>query len=261
MVITAFNGSPWGRNGHTHIITEHFLLGAHNAGAKIHNILLNQKDIKMCCSCGTCFYKTPGKCSIKDDMPALIHNLLNSDVVLFASPLYIDGVTALMKIFIDRLILLLEPHYEKDASGQYHRRLRYEKHPKFMVISSCALPGQEHFQAVQLFFKRMAKTMHTEIVAEIYRDQAGVLMLSDKEPMFRNVVEQYEKLLQIAGQEFARTGKISHETNKNLHETLTDPDHYAQYANNTWDAMLPKRDFLGIPIESLSSKHTRKVKV
>jgi len=80
------------------------------------------KEIKPCNRCGLCFFKTPGTCELKDDMSSLISKFMASDFVVFATPVYIDNVTALMKRFIDRLLPILEPHYEKDSFGEYRRR-------------------------------------------------------------------------------------------------------------------------------------------
>ena len=262
MKITVFNGSPWGRQGHTYIITEEFLLSAHQAGAKVQSIQLVEKKINACTGCGVCFYKTPGKCIFKDEMQELIHKFLASDVVVFATPLYMDSVTTLMKIFMDRLMPILEPHYDKDSHGQYRRNLRFEKHPnKFMVISGCAMPEQNQFDVLRFFFRRFARTMHAEIIGEIYRADIGILLLSEKDMQFLPVVKGYKQLLQVAGKEFVTTGKISKEISRELAEPLLNPDEYVRYANKLWDMILPKRTFLGMPIMNLKEKQYKKNRV
>jgi multimeric flavodoxin WrbA len=241
MNITTFNASPWGQEGHTQVIVREFLAGAHNAGAKVRNILLVQKQINVCTGCGVCFYETPGQCVFKDDMGGLIKTFLACDLAILATPVYIDNVTTLMKTFIDRLMPILEPHYEKDPNGEYRRRARYRKYPRLMVISSCAMPEQTHFQVLHLFFKRMARTMHTEVAAAIYRSAAGLLLLSRDELWLKPAVKEYKKLLNEAGQEFVKTGRISPETDKRLHEPLINADEYVEYANTMWDQIVPGR--------------------
>ncbi|MHC4617276.1 MAG: flavodoxin family protein [Planctomycetota bacterium] len=240
MKITAFNGSPWGEEGHTHAMTREFLAGAARAGAAVHTVQLAQKQIEPCHRCGVCFYKTPGKCALKDDMAALIRKFRASDVVVFATPVYIDNVTTLMKGFIDRLNPLLEPHYEKDSSGEYRRRNRFENYPRFVIISSCALPGQTNFQVLRVFFRRMARTFHAEVAGEIYRAAAGLLLLSKQDVRFQPVVKEYTTLLRAAGEEFVKTGQISVQTSAKLERPVIDPDEYAEHANKIWDRMLPK---------------------
>lgn len=243
MKITVFNGSPWGVLGHTYIMMQEFSLGAHQAGAKVRNIQLVEKKINACTGCGVCFYKTPGKCVFKDDMQSLIRKFVASDVVVFATPLYMDNVTTIMKTFMDRLMPILEPHYEKDSSGQYRRGMRYDRHPKFVVISGCAMPEQDQFDALRLFFKRFARTMHTEMVGEIYRADAGLLLLCSRDAQFVPVAEEYKKLLRICGKEFVTTGRIGTETTERLQAPLIDADEYVKYANELWGIILPKSTF------------------
>jgi multimeric flavodoxin WrbA len=241
MKITAFNSSPWAHEGHTQIIVDEFLLGAANAGAKNQSVQLVEKQIKPCTRCGACFYKTPGRCSVRDDMAGLIEKFMASDIVVLATPVYIDNVTSLMKLFIDRLTPVLEPHFEKDKNGEYRRRGRFGKYPKFVVISTCAMPEMSHFQVVQLFFERMARTIHTEVVGEIYRDSAGLLLLCTEQVSFRPVVDEYRKLLRSAGTQLVQTGYIPNEISRKLYEPMIDAEEYIEYANKTWDRILPKQ--------------------
>lgn len=240
MKITALNASPWGPEGHTHIMMLEFILGAVQAGAKAQTIQLVTKKIQPCYECGHCFYKTPGRCHLKDDMEEMIQQFMASDVVVFATPLYVDNVTALMKTFIDRLMPILEPHYEKDDLGQYRRCRRFKKYPKFVVIATCAMPEQANFLPINLFFQRMARTMYTEIIGQIYLGAAGILRLSKENLQFRPAVSKYKKLLQNAGKELVLIGKISDETQENLKKPIINADKYAQYANKIWDLMLAK---------------------
>jgi multimeric flavodoxin WrbA len=227
-------------------MAEEFEKGAVQAGAKCQNVLLVTKKIQPCNECGTCMFKTPGVCRLKDDMSELINRFMDSDIVVFATPVFIDNVTALMKTFIDRLLPILEPHYEKDSNGEYRRRKRYKKYPKFVVISSCAMPEQSNFQVLRLYFRRMARTMHTEVIGEIYRSAAGLLLLSTRELRFKPMVDKYKELLRIAGKELAETGKIGADITERLEQPLIDSDEYVKYANNMWDQLLAERRTTGL---------------
>ncbi|MFA5251265.1 MAG: flavodoxin family protein [Phycisphaerae bacterium] len=241
MKITVFNGSPWGESGNTHIMVEEFGQGAGQAGAKFQNFFLAARKIQPCTECGTCFFKTPGKCILKDDMSEMINRFMDSDIVVFATPVFMDNVTALMKIFIDRLMPVLEPHYEKDSNGEYRRRGRYKKYPKFVVISSCAMPEQSNFEVLRLYFRRMARTMHTEVVGEIYLAAAGLMQLSEKELRFRPMVNSYKEMLRAAGKELVETGGIGPDMAGRLEQPLVDSDEYVKYANKMWDQLLAER--------------------
>jgi len=241
MKITIFNGSPWGERGHTHIMTEEFGRGVVQAGAKFQNFFLVAREIQPCNECGTCFFKTPGKCRLKDGMSEMISRFMDSDIVVFATPVFIDNVTALTKTFIDRLMPVLEPHYEKDSNGEYRRRGRYKKYPKFVVISSCAMPEQSNFQVLRLYFRRMARTIHTEVVGEVYLAAAGLMLLSVEELRFRQAVDSYKDLLRAAGRELVETGRIGPDMTRRLEQPLIDSDEYVEYTNKMWDQLLAER--------------------
>ena len=248
MKITVFNGGSWGRQGHTYIITREFLVGAHQAGAKVQNIQLVEKEINACTGCGICFCKTPGKCIFKDEMKELIYKFLASDIVVFATPLYMDNVTTLMKIFMDRLMPILEPNCEKDSNGQYRRGLRFKKHPKFIIMSDCTMPGQNQFDILRFFFRRFARTLHTEIVGEFYLACVGILLLSEVDMRFVQVVKEYKNLLRIAGKEFVKAGRISNDMTEKLQTPLIHSEDYIRYANGLWNMILPDRSLLELSV-------------
>ena len=114
MKITVFNGSPRGKRGNTFIMADEFLRGAEAAGAQVEQVLLVQKKISHCTGCFRCWVKTPGKCVIEDDMTVLLEKIMATDVIVFATPLYVDNVTGLMKNFMDRILPLGEPYLVKD---------------------------------------------------------------------------------------------------------------------------------------------------
>jgi len=65
-------------------------------------LFLKEANLKLCRGCFTCVTRGEYLCPIKDDRAKIEEQLLNSDGVIFASPVYVFNVTALMKNFIDR---------------------------------------------------------------------------------------------------------------------------------------------------------------
>jgi len=65
-------------------------------------LLLKETNLEQCRGCFTCVIKGEHLCPIKDDRAKIEEQMLNSDGVIFASPVYVFNVTALMKNFIDR---------------------------------------------------------------------------------------------------------------------------------------------------------------
>jgi len=240
MKITVFNGSPKAERGNTHVIVEAFLQGAREAGAEVENIFLARKDIKHCRGCYACWVKTPGKCIHKDDMEALLPKVTSSDIIVFATPVYVDNVTGTMKNFMDRLIPLGDPHFEKDEHGECCHVERYKKTPKFVIISNCGFPEQSHFQVLHLLFKRVARNFHTEVIAEIYR--GGGPMLTSSSPKLKPLIEKYKHVVKGAGKEAVGQLKLSEDTRAQLEQPLIPIDNYIdeyiKLGNKMWDNLL-----------------------
>jgi len=238
MRITAFNGSPRGNKSNTHIIVEAFFQGASDAGAQTEEIFLLQKEIKHCLGCFKCWTRTPGVCVQKDDMAGLLEKIISSDIIILATPVYIDNVSGLMKNFMDRMIPLIDPHFEKDEGGECRHLGRYGKYPKMVVIANCGFPEQSHFQVMRLLFGRIARNMSTEITAEIYRS-AGEL-LSSPHPLLPPIIDNYKTLLRKAGKEVVQNGRLSEETRTQLEKPLIPEELYINGTNKSFDKAIAK---------------------
>ena len=228
MKITVFNGSPRAERGNTHIMVREFLKGAEEAGADIENIFLVKKEIHHCRGCFTCWGQS-NTCVIADDMKDIIKTYIESDIVVFATPVYVDNVTGILKQFIDRLLPLLDYHMETDDKGETIHRKRFEKYPKIMVISNCGFPENTHFQVVSLFFKRFSRNLHSEVIAEVYR--GGGELLGVEHPKLEPVISQYKNLLQKAGREIVEHLRLSEETKRNLEAPLVPHEMYREGVN------------------------------
>lgn len=238
MKITIFNGSPRAEAGNTHVMVEAFMKGARKGGAEVENVFLAKKEINPCRGCFSCWLKTPGECVIKDDMAELLKKFAGSDIVVFATPLYVDNVTGIMKNFMDRLIPGGDPHFEKDEGGECAHLMRSEKRVKLVVISNCGFPEQSHFQVLELLFKRVARNMRTEVIGEIYR--GGGAILKDAPLILKPVISKYKKLLQKAGKEIVENQRLSKETRLKLEKPFMSDDRYIAGANEYFDDLLLK---------------------
>ena len=123
---------------------------------------LSEKNIKSCVGCWDCWWKTPGICRHKDDAPQLLKDIINSDLVIFSSPMIMGMYSALLKIFHDRLIPLVHPYIEI-RNGENHHIKRYPKYPKIGVILENGDSSIEEIENVKFIFKRMALNFHSEI--------------------------------------------------------------------------------------------------
>ncbi len=65
-------------------------------------LYLKNADLKYCKGCLQCMKKAESHCPCKDDAEIIKEKLLSADGIVFASPVYVHTVSALMKNFFDR---------------------------------------------------------------------------------------------------------------------------------------------------------------
>lgn len=236
MRITAFNSSPRGERSNTHIMVTELLAGAASAGAETEEVMLADYEIRPCMGCFHCWMKTPGHCVIQDDVAELLEKLVASDVAVYATPLYVDNVSGIMKNFMDRHIPLFDCHFDKDANGECCHPARFGKPDAFVALSNAGFPEQSHFQVLRLLFRRFARNARAGLVGEIYRGE-GELMSSEN-PSTLPLVAAYKELLRRAGKEIAQDGKISEETAAALEKPIVPYNVYIRGANKYWDKEL-----------------------
>ncbi len=98
--IMILNGSARD-DGNTEAIIKEFIAGALAVGLNSSHIKLRNLNIANCIGCYTC--KHESKCSLPDAMTEIRENIVESELLVFASPVYWCEITGLLKTCIDRL--------------------------------------------------------------------------------------------------------------------------------------------------------------
>ena len=110
MKLLIVNGSP--REGSsTEILANEFEMGFRSVIPETETVVVRLNDLNIipCQSCA--IDPTPMLCIYKDDLyPYLVH-LSQADMVLIASPVYFDTVSAQTKLFIDRTNCFRPPRF------------------------------------------------------------------------------------------------------------------------------------------------------
>ncbi|MBN2128604.1 MAG: NAD(P)H-dependent oxidoreductase [Sedimentisphaerales bacterium] len=99
--VLAVVGSPR-KAGNTDILVSAIVAGARDAGAEAEVLRLGDLAVRECDGCHACWHGRP--CSKDDDMRLIYPKIAASDVLVFGTPVYWYGPTALMKAFIDRFV-------------------------------------------------------------------------------------------------------------------------------------------------------------
>jgi len=245
MRILAINGSPTPKEESiTELVLSQFLSGCCSAGATVEVAHLADKRI-IPCDCGhlfVCWVKTPGRCihHDEDQVYEILQQMISADVIVLATPLYLESMTGQMKTLLDRTLPLVQPYIE--ASGDESRHpLRFLKEGvPFVLVSVCGHHEVSHFSALVHTIERVARNLHGRLVGKILRPHAMLLRdgnrIGDQYHLIMNALSQ-------AGEELVREGVVSSVTEKQIQAELMPRDSFLLGANRLWRQALERREF------------------
>jgi multimeric flavodoxin WrbA len=141
MNITIINGT-YHKDGVISSLIDSFINGVKKindkANINIYNLIdIDTKFCKGCSSCNKNDGKTIGECSIKDGTEKILQNMLDSDLLVYACPIYEYSITAIMKRFMERSMPLLLPG---KGIPKYRNKIRKNKNGIIILSSGAPTP-------------------------------------------------------------------------------------------------------------------------
>ena len=235
MKVLAFNSSPNMENGNTALILNPFLKGMREAGADVELFYTKNLKINPCQSDFNCWFKTLGQCFQKDDMQMLSPKL-DADIIVFATPLYVDGMNGSMKNLMDRMLPLLQPYFQlRDGHCRHPLRVNIEGR-QVVLISTCGLWEMDNFDSLVFHMKAICRNMNREFAGALLRPHGSVLkgMLSMGAPV-KDIIEAAEE----AGRQLVKDRKMSANTLAVISPRPLIPlEVYIQNLNQTFNQLL-----------------------
>jgi multimeric flavodoxin WrbA len=216
MNILVINGSPKGERSDTLKITKAFLEGIGETAEIVDTMKV---DVKPCLGCYACWSKTPGRCVQQDDMAGILKKMVESDLVIWSTPLYCYSVPANCKAVLDRLLPLTQMAQLVDENGKTYHPTREKHKTKSMLISGCGFPDRiNNFEALEFQFKRIFGDNCPMILCV----EAPLLSIAEAKPL----ADGYLALAKRAGEEYRKNGCVSKETQSALDAPMFPPEQY-----------------------------------
>ena len=94
---------------------------------------VDRNNMKSCMGCVGCWIKTPGKCVIDDSLNSINESYINSDLVIYLTPVIFGQYSSTIKNVMDRFIPNVLPFFEERNGATVHPS-RYDKYPKQILI-------------------------------------------------------------------------------------------------------------------------------
>lgn len=235
MKIVAINSSPNMDKGNTALILSPFLEGMREAGTDVELFYTKKMKINPCQGEFHCWFKTPGKCFQKDDMQMLLPKLSEADVLVLATPLYVDGVTGPMKNLLDRIIPLAQPYFELRDGHCRHPGRDGDKNSQLVLVSNCGFWEMDNFDPMLVHMKAVSKNIESEFAGALLRPHGPALkgMMEMGAP-----VDDIFDAAKEAGRQLVEDGRMSPETLKSVSRELLPLEMYIEIVNKRFQEEL-----------------------
>ena len=147
--------------GNSDLLLREALAGSESAGAHIEYIHLSDYNIAPCNECNACY--TTGICRIQDGFQQILKKMLDTDRLIFATPIFFMTVCAQAKLLIDRSQCLWANKYvlkKQLITPQRDRRA--------MVIAVGGSKSKKQFESIRLTMKTYFDVLQINYVTNLF---------------------------------------------------------------------------------------------
>ncbi len=149
---------------------------------EIEPLNLHKMDIKPCAGCFGCWVRTPGICIINDEGRDIARKIIQSDLVIYLTPVTFGGYSSHLKKVLDRSISLILPFFKK-IDGEVHHQARYEHYPRLIGVGVLPKADEESERIFTTLVSRNGINMHTPV------STAGIVYRNHKESDIHNIIQ------------------------------------------------------------------------
>ena len=141
-------------------------------GWDVKHVQLCDERIGNCAGDFFCWIRNPGMCNVADANRTLAAEIINSDLMVYLTPVTFGGYSYQLKKLVDHQIQNVEPFFAKVAAETHHQK-RYPHYPDFLAVGwmEQADPQQE------AIFRHLA---HRNAVNFYARKSVAGIVLADQ---------------------------------------------------------------------------------
>ncbi len=227
MKILAINASHRGDQGHTRFLIDKIFQGATATGAACEVVTLAKLKINRCLSCWQCHTDAHYlRCVYddKDDVRLVFRKMAAADLIIYATPVYVFGMTGLLKTFLDRLNGTCDSRILRATNSglMFHHIDPAICSKPFVTLVCCDNIENETPKNVLAYFRTFSRFMDAPLVGELVRN-GGLLCGYGKDPerekKFPKIHEIYAAYEQ-AGRELVTEGRIRRATQRKANQEI-----------------------------------------
>ena len=129
-------------------------------GWGVEAIELKNLDISPCGGCFRCWIKTPGICITDDAAREVSRKFVQSDLVVFLTPVTFGGYSSELKKALDRSLGIMLPYFTK-IDGKTHHKKRYKNYPRLIAVGTLPSSNSEEEKIFKDLVFRNAINAHS----------------------------------------------------------------------------------------------------
>ncbi len=198
MRILVLNGSPHRSQGSTGRLAGALIEGMQAAGAAVEVLYAYDLKVEGCRGCFSCWGQTPGACVMSDDMDTVLARARDSEILVLATPVYVDGMTGPTKTVLDRMIPLVYGSAELRDGHMRHPQREDTAMTTMALVSTCGFVERDNFDPLIQHARAIAANMGLT--------WAGALTVPGGPK--QNRLEAIGAAARQAGEELVRAGQI-----------------------------------------------------
>jgi len=195
-------GSARGDRGVTGRLGKALIQGLEQGGASVETVVIKDLEIKPCIACLSCMHRHPGRCAQRDGMDTIYPLLQEADLLVLASPVYTDSMSAQLKAVMDRCICAMQPFLVRDGQGRVRHPAVWDMPAKVVLVSTCSFPEYENFAPLIAAVRARAANFDGQCLAELCVPGSLALQMAPE------VLDPHLALITQAGRDLAQEGRV-----------------------------------------------------
>lgn len=138
-------------------------------GWQVEHVCLREKRIGNCAGDFFCWIRNPGICNVDDDNRAIAESIVNSELMVYLTPITFGGYSSVLKKMVDHQLPNVSPFFAQ-INGETHHQQRYRRYPDYLAIGWMEEPDLQseqifqhltHRNAINFFAKKSATSVVT----------------------------------------------------------------------------------------------------
>jgi multimeric flavodoxin WrbA len=161
-------------------------------------------------------------------MRTVLPKLADSEIWVFATPVYFDGITGPLKNLLDRMLPLGDPFFELRDGHCRHPLRKGVKQGKIVLVSNCGFWEMDNFDPLLVHMEAVCKNVSRRFAGALLRPHGGAL-----KPMMKRGMRVHDifEAAREAGRQLINDGEMSEETLRVVSRPILPLDLYVQNVN------------------------------